>query len=72
MTDDQKLKRLFRATHAVMKREIEDIVGELSAEQRAEVVGVMAGLVMAVVDDWHPRPDGRQWKDVFEEACAKG
>jgi len=54
-----------------LSEEIEDVVGELSAEQRAEVIGIAAGLVMAVVDIWHPRQDGRSWTAVFQELCAK-
>jgi hypothetical protein len=71
MTDRERLERLFRAATRVVSEEIEDVVGELSAEQRAEVIGIAAGLVMAVVDIWHPRPDGRSWTVVFEELCAK-
>lgn len=71
MTDRQRLELLFRAATRVVREQIEDIVGELSAEQRTEVIGIAAGLVMAVVDIWHPRPDGRSLAAVFEELCAK-
>ena len=71
MTDRELLERLFRAAGRVVSEEIEDVVGELSVQQRAEVIVIATGLVMAVVDIWHPRPDGRSWTVVFQELCAK-
>ena len=71
LTDRERIEVLFDVVRSCVN-DIEDYVGELSDEQRSLIVGDIAGIALATVDDWHPRPDGRSWGDVLDEVGVQG
>ena len=67
MTDYEQIERYYKVAHRITREEIEEVTGELSPEQHAEVVGILIGMSLAQEDTYHPRADGRLWRDVFKQ-----
>ena len=67
MTDLERMVQLFRAGHKIVTDDVQDLIGELDAEQTAQLTGLICGFVMADHDFHNPRPDGRKWIDIFHE-----
>lgn len=61
-----QLETIERAAKKVAL-DIEEITGEWSQEQRNAVIAAVMGLSLAHEDVFHPREDGRTWREVFHE-----
>lgn len=70
-SDRERLEMLFRGAVRYCGQDIEDIVGELGEVERVKMAGSLVGFTLATIDIWHPRPDGRTWREVFYEMVGK-